>query len=155
MAVLGACLAVPAPVRAEALSLELGGGDLRSHGDALFLSWRRPASPLFDRESYTEYALGVWSGPERNEAFTLSRGVRLDLGRHVLAAGLGIGYVAERTENLDTHLQFLARIALGRALGHYELSLVQRHFSNGQRLFGWSGRNRGENFLSVELARRF
>lgn len=152
---MGTCLAVPALVRAELLSLELGDGNFRSHGDALFLSWRRPASLLFGWESYTEYAVGVWSGPDRNETVTLLRGLRVDLGRDVFAASLGVGYVAERTKNLDTHLQFVARVALGRPLGNYEISLAQRHYSNGQKLFGWSGRNRGENFLSVELARRF
>lgn len=150
-----ALAAVPAFVRADVLALELGGGNLRSHGDALSLSWRRPAPALFRRESYYEFALASWSGPDSNTAITLSRGARFGVGRYVLAASAGIGYVTERTDNLGTHLQFVVRLALGRAFGDYELAVAQRHYSNGQLLFDWSGPNRGEQFLSVELARRF
>jgi len=110
---------------------------------------------LFGRASHYELALAAWSGPDANEAFTLSRGMRFCPGGYALAASAGIGYVTERTDNLGTHLQFVVRLALGRAYGDYELALAQRHYSNGQLLFGWSGPNRGENFLGIELARRF
>lgn len=153
--IVAALLAANSLARAEELSIALGGGNLRSHGEAAFVAWRRPAASLLGSASYAELALGAWSGPDGNEAVTLSRGVRVPVAAHYFSASLGLGYVAERTERLGTHLQFVARLAFSRPLGDYELAIAQRHYSNGQLLFGWSGPNRGENFLGLELARRF
>lgn len=150
-----ATLAGPAPARADTLALEVGGGNLRSHGEAFFLSWRKPAASLFGHLSYYESTLGAWLGPDANEAITLARGVQAALGRYRVAVSAGIGYVTTRTDNLGTHLQFVLRLTLARPLRDYELALAQRHYSNGRLLLDWPGPNRGENFLALELARRF
>lgn len=75
-------------------------------------------------------------------------------GKYFSASG-GLGYVARKTDYLGTHPQFLWRLAFGNRFGNYDLSIAQVHYSNGKKIFGWDGPNRGQDFLTLQLGREF
>ena len=139
------------------LSLEAGTGFYYSdNAEALFLRYQRDATPWFGLTEYIELSLGGWNGPTGTEAIGISRGAAwFWTTKYYLAGSAGIGYIADKTDNLGTHFQFLFRVALGRRGETYDLSVGWVHYSNGKYFFGWEGPNNGENFITLQVGRVF
>ena len=152
-------LLCPSLTAADMLGVTAGHGNIYSQGsDAVFLSYQKEASKLFNRESLYELMFGHWSGSTHNSVLTLARVVRWKLSNESYFAGtLGIGMVDRTTDHLGTQGQFVARLAFGRRFGKYDLSIGETHYSNGKTALrlNWHGPNTGEDFLTVMLAREF
>lgn len=144
---------------ADMLAVSAGRGNIKSQGSyAFFLSYLKNAPRLFNRESTYDLTFGYWSGSTYNTALTLARTVRWKLSPEYYFAGtLGIGVVDHTSDHLGTQGQFTIRLAVGRKFGKYDLSIGERHFSNGKTALklNWHGPNDGEDFLTVMLAREF
>ena len=144
---------------ADTLGIAAGQGNISSQGSsALFLSYRKDAPTLFQRQSLYDLTLASWSGSRQNNALTLARELRWKLPQESFFAGsLGLGLVSRTTDHLGTHGQFIARLAFGRRFGQYELSIGETHYSNGKTALqlDWDGPNHGEDFLSLMLARQW
>ncbi len=144
-------------VKAETLAIEGGWGDFKSRGtEVVFLRYWKDAPPLFGYDGFYEFSFASWNGPNRNDAIGVARGLRHTWRekRYFSASG-GLGYVARTTDYLGTHPQFLWRLAFGNKFGVYDLSIAQVHYSNGKKIFGWNGPNRGQDFLTLQLGREF
>jgi len=139
------------------LSLEGGQGfHYSGNTQALFLRYQWEAALLFGQEGFWEAALGAWNGPNRVETIGFARGLRFRWQeKNYASAQAGLHYITRRTENLGTPLQFGARLALGRTMGAYDLSIGYVHFSNGKYFFGWEGPNYGEHFVTIQVGRKF
>lgn len=151
-----ALTAMPA-ARAEALAIETGWGDFKSRGtESVFLRYLKDAPPLFGYDSFHDFSLASWNGPNHNDSIGIARGLRHAWrgGKYLSASG-GLGYVAQKTDYLGTHMQFVLRLAFGNRFGNYDLSIAQVHYSNGKKIFGWDGPNRGQDFLTLQLGREF
>jgi len=144
-------------VLADTISLETGQGFHHSvETQALFLRYRMEAPPLFGQKGFYEAAVGAWNGPNRVETAGIARGLRFDWGEaDYFSAQAGLHYITRTTENLGTLFEFAFRLAVGRTIGAYDLSLGYVHFSNGKYFFGWDGPNYGENFVTVQIGRKF
>jgi len=158
--ILSACLLLcPLPAGADMLAVTLGRGNIYSQGSlAVFLSYQKDAPKLFNQEGFYDFTFGYWSGSTYNSAVTVARVVRWKLSRETYFAGtLGIGVVDHTTDHLGTIGQFVVRLAFGRRLGKYDLSIGETHYSNGKTALGlnWDGPNTGEDFLTLMLAREF
>ncbi len=152
-----AALAAMPAARAGALAIETGWGDFKSRGtESVFLRYLNEAPPLFGYDSFHDFSLASWNGPNHNNAIGIARGLRRTWrGEKYLSASGGLGYVAQKTDYLGTHLQFVLHLAFGSRFGNYDLSIAQVHYSNGKKIFGWDGPNRGQDFLTLQLGREF
>jgi len=139
------------------LSLEEGQGFHRSgRTQALFLRYQWEAALLFGQEGFWEVDFGAWNGLNGVETVGFARGLRFRWRENnYFSAQAGLHYITRRTENLGTPLQFGARLAFGRTMGVYDLSIGYVHFSNGKYFFGWEGPNNGENFATIQVGRKF
>lgn len=150
-ALIGALLAAPA-AHADQLAPGLGGGNQRTRGDAIVRAYHKDAAPLWGFDGRVEFTLASWNGGDRNDVLGVARSLRRTLGeKGYVSASLGLGYVSRSSDHLGGHGQFTLRVALGRRLGRYDLSLAQQHYSNG----GTARPNTGENFLVLALRREF
>ncbi len=149
--------AFSADVFADTLSLETGQGFHHSgETQALFVRYQKDAPLLFGQKGFYEGSAGAWNGPNRVETAGIARGLRFDWGgTDYFSAQFGLNYITRRTENLGTLFQFASRLAIGRSIGEYDVSLGYVHFSNGKYFFGWDGPNYGENFVTVRIGRKF
>lgn len=148
------------PAGADMLAVSAGGGNLTTHqSSAIFFSYQKDAPNLFKLESLYELTFGYWSGPTANSVLYLSRIVRWypTPPSYYISGMLGIGLIHHSTDHLGTTGQFAIRLAFGRKFGKYDLSIGETHFSNGKYALNlpWDGDNKGENFLTVMLAREF
>ena len=152
-------LLFPPPASADTLGVAAGRGNINSQGSsAVFLSYRKDAPKLFQRHSLYDLTFASWGGSRHNSALTLAREVRWKLSRESYIAGsLGLGLVKRATDHLGTDGQFITRLAFGRQFGKYELSIGETHYSNGKTALhlNWHGPNRGEDFLTLMLAREW
>jgi hypothetical protein len=144
-------------VFAETLSLEAGQGfHFSGNTQTLFVRYQKDAPLLFGQKGFYEGSVGAWNGPNRVETAGIARGLRFDFGETgYFSAQFGLNYITRKTENLGTLFQFASRLAIGRAIGEYDVSLGYIHFSNGKLFFGWDGPNNGENFVTVQIGRKF
>jgi hypothetical protein len=144
-------------VFADTLSLETGQGFHHSgNTQALFVRYQKDAPLLFGQQGFYEGSVGAWNGPNRVETVGIARGLRFGLGETgYLSAQFGLNYITRKTENLGTLFQFASRLTVGRSIGEYDVSLGYVHFSNGKYFFGWDGPNYGENFVTVQIGRKF
>lgn len=154
----------PAEAIADGVSAEWGPGVAHSRCTfAVFLRYERDAPALFGQAGFYEASYGSWSGPNRNEAAALARGLLWPAGkRGYLSFAAGLGLVRRKTENLDTPLEILLRAAYGLRAGRFDISLGFTHFSNGKKLFrgihpAWwdHGPNYGEYFPSIRVGVSF
>ena len=150
-------LALSPDVFADALSLETGQGFHHSgNTQALFVRYQKDAPLLFGQKGFYEGSVGAWNGPNRVETVGIARGLRFDWGGTAyFSAQFGLNYITRKTENLGTLFQFASRLTIGRSIGEYDVSLGYVHFSNGKYFFGWDGPNYGENFVTVQIGRKF
>ncbi len=102
---------------------------------------------------YGEFLAGRWDGLYENQSFSLGLGARYPFSdRWSLGGSAGVGYVHELNSHLGTHPQFMFRFGINYRVGKIELSLTQRHYSNGKGIFGWEHANVGENFVMFGVA---
>lgn len=152
-------LLYPCSAGADMLAVAVGHGNMSSQGStAVFFSYQKDAPILFNQKSSYELTIAYWSGRNYNTALTAARTLRWNLSPENYFAGtLGIGMVDRTTDHLGTTGQFVARLAFGRKLGKYDLSIGETHYSNGKTALrlGWHGPNIGEDFLTLMLAREF
>ena len=146
-----------APSRAGILALAAGQGNIVSQNErGVFVRYLPDAPVLFGQAGYYDLALGHWDGPTHNTAVSIGRGLRWGSPRRIyFAAEIGVGYIDRVTEHLGTRGEFALGVAVGHRFGAYDLSLEQVHYSNGKLAFAWSGPNRGENFLTLQVGRAF
>ncbi len=144
-------------VFADALFLETGQGFHHSvNTQALFVRYQKEAPLLFGQKGFYEGSVGAWNGPNRVETVGIARGLRFAFGEtDYFSAQAGLHYITRTTDNLGTLFEVALRLAYGRTMGEYDLSLGYIHFSNGKFFFGWDGPNNGENFLTIQLGRKF
>ena len=154
----------PIVANADGLFVETGPGISHSNGSmAMFMRYQREAPALFGRASFYEVSYGSWSGPHRNEALALARGILWPSGEEgYVSFEAGLGRVRTTTGNLDTPMEILLRAAYGRRIGRLDVSLGFTHFSNGKKLLRniyppwWDhGPNFGEYFPTLQLGVTF
>lgn len=152
------CLCRPSPSKsADGLFVETGAGFARSLNTGVILArYQKDTSPLWGYESFYEGIYARWSGENHAEDFALSRGIRLRVAEDAYySATVGVGHISRITGNLGTPFDFYFRIAYGRKTGRYDISLGVIHISNGKPLFGWSGPDNGENFITLAVGELF
>ncbi len=145
---------LPPVLRADMVGIDVGRGNHNSKkSSAAFFRYVRELPAWQNMPLYGEFLAGRWDGAHDNQAFSLGLGTRYPLSeRWSLGGSAGVGYVENRNSNLGTHPQFVFRFGINYRIGRAELSLTQRHYSNGKGLFQWDGPNVGENFLMLGLA---
>lgn len=148
---------LPPAVRADLIGIDVGRGNHNTRhitgSTAVFFRYARDLTPWHDIPLYAEFLAGRWNGIYENQSFSLGLGARYPFSPHwSLGGSAGVGYVHERTSHLGTHPQFVFRFGVNYRIGRTELSLTQRHYSNGKGLFQWEGPNVGENFIVLGLA---
>jgi hypothetical protein len=105
---------------------------------------------------FLELTAGTWPGEAAATIVAASAGWRATFGEHdFVRASLGGGYLNRTTEHLGTHGQFMIQLLAGRTFGEYDLGAGLTHVSNGDFVLQTGKPNDGENFLTVELGRRF
>jgi len=98
----------------------------------------------------SDYA--TWNGKNANEAFGLSRGVQWQTTEHgAVILSEGLSHIDRTTSNLGQPFEFFGRLAYEQQVGATIVSLGWIHISDAKFLFGWSGNNNGENFLTLSL----
>lgn len=152
-------LLYPCSAGADMLAVAVGHGIIHSQGsNAVFLSYQTDAPTLFNQKSLFDLSIAHWSGGNYNTALTVARTLRWKLAPEYYFAGtLGIGMVDRTTDHLGTLGQFVVRLVFGRKFGKCDLSIGETHYSNGKKVLrhNWDGPNKGEDFLTVMLAREF
>lgn len=150
-------LLLPSLLRADLIGIDVGRGNHNSRDStAVFFRYVRDLRLWERMPLYGEFLAGRWDGAYENQSFSLGLGLRYPLPDNwSLGASGGIGYVHERNNHLGTHPQFVFRFGINYRFGKNELSLAQRHYSNGKGLFQWDGPNVGENFIMFGLAREY
>jgi len=144
---------LPAVARGDGLFAEGGEGFLfSSNTEALFVRYMKDARPLFGRESFYDFSVASWNGPNHDDAVAITRGLRWDWKeKNYFSFEAGGAYLERTTDNLGTRLQFAFRFAFGLKAEEYDISIGYNHFSNGKEIFHWSGPNNGENFLTLQI----
>lgn len=152
-------LLCPRPTGADMLAVAVGRGNIYSQGtNVVFFSHQKDAPTIFNQKSLYDLSIAHWDGRNYNTALTVARTLRWKLSPENYFAGtLGIGVVDRTTDHLGTTGQFVARLAVGRQFGKYDLSLGETHYSNGKTALrlNWHGPNTGEDFLTLMLAREW
>ncbi len=142
----------PAPVHAaeNGLFLESGVGYFKSlHTEAVLIRLDRETSPLFGKESFYEGFFAHWNGANHDDYPGIARGLRWRLtGDQYTSFAAGLGHIYRDTENLGMLFEFYFRLAYGIRKEHFDLSLGLIHISDGKPIFGWSGHDNGENFVT-------
>lgn len=148
---------VPLPVFADGLFVEAGTGLLYSTGTSATLArYQHETSTLFGHESFYEASIASWSGQARDEAIGFARGVRWKYENNVsVSSDIGAAHISRTTEHLGTPLEFYFRFSWEKRMGGAEISVGLIHYSNGKFIFGWSGPNDSENFLTLSLGMVF
>ncbi len=141
------------PVSADSLSYEAGVGFFFSRSTtAYLLRYRHETSSLFGLSSYYEASYASWNGPDHNEAIGLARGIRWPRttdGHLSLTAGLS--RINRTTSNLGQPFEFYGRLAYEKNVSKVLFSIGWIHYSDAKFLFGWSGPNKSENFLTLSI----
>jgi hypothetical protein len=142
---------------ADNLAIGEGYGNIKSQeATATFLRYQKDAPRLWNQDSFYEIALGSWNGSNHNNASGVARGLRWPWSqKNFISTELGIAYVTRTTDHLGTQGQFFFHGTLGRQFEKYTLSIGETHYSNGQRVLHWHGPNVGEDFLTLQLGRKF
>ncbi len=148
---------LPSVAQADLIGIDVGRGNHNSKDStgstAVFFRYAREIGAWIDMPLYGEFLAGRWDGAYENQAFSLGLGTRYPLtDRWSLGGSAGVGYVHEVNSHLGTHPQFVFRFGVNFRVGRAELSLTQRHYSNGKGIFGWDHPNVGENFLMFGLS---
>ncbi len=148
---------LPTALHADLVGIDVGRGNHNSkNSSAAFIRYVRELPAWQNMPLYGEFLAGRWDGAHENQSFSLGLGTRYPLSeRWSLGGSAGVGYVHERNSHLGTHPQFVFRFGVNYRIGKTELSLTQRHYSNGKGLFQWEGPNVGENFIMFGIAWEF
>jgi len=155
--VLSLLVLLPSAVQADLVGIDVGRGNHNTRDStgstAVFFRYVRELAAWIDIPLYGEFLAGRWDGAYENQTFSLGLGARYPLSeRWSLGGSAGVGYVRERNSHLGTHPQFVLRFGVNYQIGKMELSLTQRHYSNGKGVFGWDNPNVGENFIMFGVA---
>jgi hypothetical protein len=146
-----------APVLADGLFVEAGPGFYYS-GDTtvMLVRYQKSASALFGHDSFYEATYASWNGPNHADAFSLARGLQWEFEDNVyVSADMGLGHISRTTGNLGTPFVLAFRFASGKRVGSADFSLGLIHYSNGKFVFGWTGPNNSENFLTCSFGMTF
>jgi hypothetical protein len=141
------------PAAADALFVGSGPGlSFSSYSTTNVVRYQREAGALLGLGGFYEAAFASWNGPNHNEAGSLARGIRWaesKAGSFSLTAGLG--RVERTTANLGQPFEFYGRLAYDLTVGAAAWSVGWTHYSDAKFLFGWSGPNNAENFLTLSF----
>ncbi len=151
-------LCQPSPSKgADGLFIETGPGFAHSLDTGVVLvRYVKDASPLWGYESFYEGIYARWSGGNHAEDFSIARGVRWRVSENAYySAAIGGGHISRVTGNLGTLFDFYFRIAYGRRISCYDISLGVIHISNGKPIFQWPGPDNGENFITIAVGELF
>ncbi len=142
---------------ADSLSYEAGVGFYFSEGTtAYLLRYQHEAAPLFGLNSYYEASYASWNGPDHNEAFGLALGIRWPkTADEYLSLTTGLSRISRTTSNLGQLFEFYGRLAYEKNVGKAHFSIGWIHYSDAKFLFGWSGPNKSENFLTLSIGLLF
>lgn len=142
------------PVPADDLFVDIGAGVFKSeHSGSLFLRYQKETSQLLRRPSYWEGVAGYWTNSNSASALGIARGIAWNRANrdHFFSTTFGVLAVSRTTQHLGTHFQFYFREAFHMKLGGADVSLGLTHISNGKLVFGWTGPNTGENFVTLAV----
>jgi Lipid A 3-O-deacylase (PagL) len=142
---------------ADSLSFESGIGFYFSSGNNTYLlRYRHDTAPLFNLESYYEVSYASWNGPDHAEAAGLARGIRLaGTNDGYLGLTAGLSRISRTTSNLGQPFEFYGRLGYEKCAGRALYSIGWIHYSDAKFLFGWSGPNNSENFVTLSLGMNF
>ncbi len=116
------------------------------------LFYRHETMPLFGLDSYYEFLYASWNGPDHAEAVGLARGIRLaGTADEYLSLTGGLSRISRTTSNLGQPFEFYGRLAYEKNAGRALFSMGWIHYSDAKFLFGWSGPNNSENFVTLSL----
>ncbi len=149
---------IPSAAYADGLFVEVGTGlGYSRSSEPVFLRYYIDTSPVFGLNSFYDFSLATWSGPNTNHEVAIGRGVLWGWTEEFYSSfEAGGAYLWKTTENLGTRLQFAFRFALGLKTGTFDISAGYNHISNGEEIFKWShGPNTGENFVTIQIGRMF
>ncbi len=138
---------------ADSLSYEAGIGFYFSAStNTYLLRYRHETVPLFGLDSYYEFLYASWNGPDHAEAVGLARGIRLaGTADEYLSLTGGLSRISRTTSNLGQPFEFYGRLAYEKNAGRALFSMGWIHYSDAKFLFGWSGPNNSENFVTLSL----
>ncbi len=142
---------------ADRLSYEAGIGFYFSRSTtAYLLRYQHDTTPLFDLSSYYEASYASWNGPDHAEAIGLARGIRwARTADEHLSLTAGLSHISRTTSNLGQPFEFYGRLAYEKDIGKALFSIGWIHYSDAKFLFGWSGPNNSENFLTFSIGMSF
>ncbi len=145
------------PASADSLSYEAGVGFLYSRSTtAYLLRYQHETSTLFGLGSYYEASYASWNGPDHDKAFSLARGIRWPRTTDdYLSLTAGLSRINRTTSNLGQPFEFYGRLAYEKSVGKAHFSIGWIHYSDAKFLFGWSGPNKSENFLTLSIGMLF
>lgn len=145
-------LIVASPAYAAALGIEVGP-QLYDHtvgGATLYLlDVTQPAHRLLGQDSYYQFNLGGWTGPDHASTLGIARGVRWRRDQVALSASLGVSAISRTTARLSTAFEFYEQLLLARRIGPNQIGIGVRHWSNG----GIKHPNDGMTFLALQWSR--
>jgi hypothetical protein len=146
-----------ASARADEAAVAAGRGlQFSKHYNGYLLQYYRDAEAARGRNGFFELTAGDWPGPAEATLVAASGGLREEFEQRGYARlSLGAGYIDRTTEHLGTHGQFVIQLAVGREFGRYDAGVCMVHVSNGDFVLHTGKPNDGENFLTVQLGRRF
>jgi hypothetical protein len=141
------------PVSADSLSYEAGLGFYFSRSSTVnLLRYQHETTTLFTFPSYYEVSYASWNGPNRTDAICFARGLRwLRTDDDYLSLTAGLSHINRTTANLGQPFEFYGRLAYEKKIGKVLLSIGWIHYSDAKFLFGWSGPNKSENFLTLSV----
>lgn len=145
------------PASADNLSYEGGFGFYFSKSSNMYrLRYQHEATPLFGFSSYYEASYAAWNGPCYSEAVGLARGIRwARTTDEYLDLTIGLSHISRTTSNLGQPFEFYERLAYEKKVGRALFSIGWVHYSDAKFLFGWSGPNIGENFVTFSIGLLF
>lgn len=146
--IIGSLYAIPSPVLASTGTLGFGVGERGNVG----------VTAMLDIEYSGLGAVGLFGG----KAKTLGVGVNLFLQSEVEAArapfvqiGIGAYKFFNKPDTMGTSLQFHLFSRMGVKTKGLSVSWGHDHWSNGKKIFGWSGPNYGEDVISFSIGHPF
>jgi hypothetical protein len=145
------------PASADNLSYEAGVGFYFSAGTSTYLlRYQHETKPLFGFSSYYEASYASWNGPDHADAVGLARGIRWAItAAQYISFTAGLSRISRITSNLGQPFEFSGRLAYGMNVGKALFSIGWIHYSDAKFLFGWSGPNNAENFVTLSIGMLF
>jgi len=145
------------PASADSLSYEAGIGFYFSRSStANLLRYQHETTPLFAFPSYYEASYASWNGPNHADAVCFARGIRWErTADEYLSLTTGLNHISRTTSNLGQPFEIYGRLAYEKKVSRVLFSLGWIHYSDAKLLFGWSGPNKSENFLTLSVGMIF